>query len=181
VIWFERSIDYELIRSIITHPKLWPYLSDDNSPAPEDWQPIRHEALWYVVVREIETDAAGELLGLWMFVPQNSICWEIHTALLPSAWGERGQLASRLLAGWLWKNTPCRRVVTNVPASNGLALHFAHQAGMKIYGINEASYLKGGKLLDQICLGLTKPVETPESEALKAADEPTEEVCRQQP
>jgi RimJ/RimL family protein N-acetyltransferase len=178
VIWFERSIDYELIRSIITHPKLWPYLSDDGSPEPEDFQPIRHEALWYVIVREVEADAAGDLLGMWMFVPQNSICWEVHTALLPSAWGERGQLASRLLPGWMWKNTPCRRIITSVPSSNRLALHFAARAGMTVYGVNECSYLKNGMLCDQICLGLTQSPDW-EQEAQLRYERQEEESCPQ--
>jgi hypothetical protein len=44
-----------------------------------------------------------------------------------------------------------------VPAHNRLALAFAEAAGMKVYGRNHASFLKNGELLDQICLGLSKP------------------------
>jgi hypothetical protein len=74
LIRFERSLDYEKIRGVVTHPRLYPHLSDDNSPAAEDYYP---------------------------------------------------------------------------------------PAGMRMYGVNEASYLKNGMLCDQICLGITAPHEMP--------------------
>jgi RimJ/RimL family protein N-acetyltransferase len=152
VITFERSFDYTLIRGILTHDKIWPHISDDGSPPREEYRPIEHDAIWYVIVRD-----GDKLLGLWVFTPQNAVCWEVHTALLPAAWGPRGQHAARLLPGWIWANTPCRRIVTNVPETNRLALHFAVKSGMKIYGVNRQSWMKNGVLCDQICLGLSQP------------------------
>jgi hypothetical protein len=32
---------------------------------------------------------------------------------------------------------------------------------MEVYGQNDASFLQGGKLLDQICLGISRPREMP--------------------
>ncbi len=165
MIHFERSTDYELIRKIITHPKIYRHLVDDNSPARENYYPIEDEVVWYIVVREIFPDAEPqEILGLWMLHPHNSICWEIHTALLPNAWGDRADRAGRMVFEWIWENTPCRRLITNVPSSNRLALHYAVRAGMKIWGVNEASFLKDGILRDQVCLGFTRPDPSPRSE-----------------
>lgn len=165
MIYFERSTDYALICQVLTHEKIWPHISDDGSPAREDYRPVEHEAIWYVIVRDQD-----EVLGLWTFVPQNAVCWEVHTALLPAAWGERGQNAARLLPEWIWENTPCRRIVTNVPETNRLALHFAAKAGMKVYGVNPQSWMKNGALCDQICLGLSAP-------EVSVSEE--EEACRQ--
>lgn len=154
MITFERSFDYDgVIRRIMTHPKVYSQITDDFSPACEDFQPIEHEALWYVIVRD-----GSELLGLWMFHPQNTICWEVHTALLPSAWGARALQAALELPEWIWEHTPCRRIVTNVPALNRVAYHFALAAQMVEYGRNERSILKHGILQDQICLGISKPL-----------------------
>jgi RimJ/RimL family protein N-acetyltransferase len=162
VIHFERSFDYELIRRILTHERIWPHISDDYSPPPSEYQPIESTAVWYIMVRDIYPDAGPEeVLGLWMFVPQNSVCWEVHTALLPTAWGDRGQRAARMLPDWIWENTHCRRIVTNVPTTNRLALHFAVKAGMTIYAVNPASYLKHGTLCDQVCLGISPPNKMP--------------------
>jgi RimJ/RimL family protein N-acetyltransferase len=135
----------------MTHPQIWPHISDDGSPPAKDWRPPEGEHIWYVTAWDDD-----ELLGLWMFHPQNAVCWEVHTCLLPTAWGEQAIAAARALPEWIWKHTPCRRIVTNVPSSNRLALRFAIRAGMKIYGVNRESYLKGGKLCDQVCLGLSE-------------------------
>lgn len=152
MITFERSTDYRLIKRILTHPKIYPHISDDQSPPVGRYEPVRNDAIWYVVPR------SGAIpLGIWMFVPQNGVCWEVHTALLPEAWGGIGLEAARILPTWIWANTTCRRIITTVPSTNRLALRFALRAGMKMYGVNEASYMKGGKLCDQVCLGLSPP------------------------
>jgi RimJ/RimL family protein N-acetyltransferase len=151
---FERTTDYKLVRSIMTHPKLYPWCTDDFSPAAEDYSPPEHEAVWYVLVKD-----AGELLGLFAFVPQNGICWELHTRLLPEAWGPRALEALRCVIAWLWENTSCRRLVTNVPTFNRLALRFGRAAGLVEFGRNELSFLKNGVAYDQVLLGATKPGE----------------------
>jgi RimJ/RimL family protein N-acetyltransferase len=169
VIHFERSFDYELIRRIMTHDKIWPHISDDGSPPASEYRPLESELSWYVVVRDIYPDAGPEeVLGLWMLHPQNSICWEVHTCLLPTAWGDRGQRAARMLPTWIWENTNCRRIVTNVPTTNRLALHFAVKAGMTIFGVNQASFLKHGTLCDQVCLGISPHDKQARVEALDA-------------
>jgi RimJ/RimL family protein N-acetyltransferase len=170
VIRFERSFDYSLIRKILTHPKIWPHISDDGSPAAAEFQPIQSEAVWYIVVRDGE-----EILGLWMLHPHNSICWEIHTCLLPIAWGERGLEAARLLGEWIQKHIPCRRVITNVPSNNRLALRFALEAGMTEFGVNPASFLKNGKLRDQVLLGISLPSRQEAQGSIGKG----EEVCQQ--
>ena len=178
MIRFERSFDYGLVRSIITHPKLWNHLSDDLTGPASEFQPVAHPAIWYVTpYNHYSEDEPPELLGLWMFVPQTSICWDVHTALLPIAWGGVGLLAARLLPGWMWANTPCRRIITSVPSSNRLALHFAIKSGMKIWGVNRESYLKGGILRDQVCLGLSKPEVQPQVAAEPEVTD--EELCQQ--
>ncbi len=158
MIYVERSTDYALIGGIMRHPRVYPHLTDDASPAAADFRPIESDAFCYLVAWD-----ANELLGLWLLVPQNAVCWEIHTALLPGAWGSRARRAAEVMLAWVWENTPCQRIVTGVPQGNRLAYHFAIQAGMEQYGINEASFLKGGRLLDQICLGINRPREAAET------------------
>lgn len=149
---FERTRDYARIRAIATHEKLWPHVSDDFSGPREEWRPVEDEALCYVLAREGE-----ETLGFFLLVPQNGVCWDIHTCLLPEAWGARAREAARGIVAWTFAETPCQRLVTSVPGHNRLALRFAQRAGMTEYGRNPKSYLKGGILQDQILLGLSRP------------------------
>lgn len=154
---FERTSDLDLVRRVLTHPRIYPFISDDFSPPADEYRPVENEAVWYVAARDRLAVVQAQLLALWMFVPLNGICWDVHTAVLPCAWGEVGLEAARQLPAWMWANTPCRRIVTTVPTCNRLALHFAVRAGMRIWGYNEASYLKNGLLYDQVCLGISAP------------------------
>lgn len=160
MITFERSRNYDIVRRIMTHPQIWPHISDDGSPPVRDYRPPEGEHIWYVLA----WDDGEELLGLWMLHPENSVTWQIHTCLLPSAWGDPAIAAARALPEWIWQHTVCRRIITNVPSSNRLALRFAIRAGMVVYGINRGSYLKDGILQDQVCLGLSCPYEMPRAE-----------------
>jgi RimJ/RimL family protein N-acetyltransferase len=188
MIVFTRTHDLDIVQRVLTHPKIYDHISDDLSPDVSQYRPPDHPAMWYVLVHDLE-DNRPELLGCFVFHPQNGVCWEVHTALLPNSWGERAHEAADLLPEWIWTNTPCRRIVTNVPTTNRLALAFAIRAGMRIYGINEASYLKNGMLCDQVCLGISQPDAGPriaEAESSRSKIDPypidwedEEETCRQ--
>lgn len=150
---FERSTDYELIRQIITHPRIYPHATDDYSPLAAEFRAIEHESIWYVLVRDDDEC----VLGLFMFVPENRVCWKIHTCLLPQAWGRNARQIAHQLGEWLWTNSECLRVITDVPEYNVHALKFALDAGMEKFGLNPKSYMKNGKLMDVILLGVSKP------------------------
>lgn len=151
MISLERTRDYELVRQIMTHPAIFRHISDDGSPRREEYRPWEGEAAWYLLVKDNE-----EVLGLFMVHPHNSVTWEVHTCLLPSAWGERAKEAAHKSLQFIWKEMPCQRLITNVPRFNRLALRFAQQAGLKVFGVNHKSFLKHGQLHDQIMLGISK-------------------------
>ena len=150
MISLKRTFDYELVKRIVTHPEVYPYLADDGSPTPEDYRAIEHEAIYYVLVERDDVP-----VGVLLFVPQNAVCYEGHTALLPEVWGEGGKIG-QLVIEWMFANTPCRRIVGNAPLFNHRALQYAKKAGMQPFGVNAKSYLKDGVLYDQIVLGISK-------------------------
>lgn len=139
-----------LVRSIMTHPRVYPWISDDASPAREEFTPIDHDALWYVLVWD-----SGELLGLFLFHPHSGACMEVHTCLLPVAYG-KAAIAARECAVWMWGQAAIARIVTRVPAYNRLALRLARQAGMTEWGRNPRAWRKNEFLYDEIWLGLSK-------------------------
>lgn len=145
----EASADRELIRQIITHPKIYPMVSDDGAPSGEAFQPPK---LPFVLVRDGE-----EVLGGFLLEPQNVATVKIHTCLLPNAWGPRAKRAAEEMQQWVWANTGFVRINTDIPEYNRLAIRFARQAGMRQFGLNPKSYRKNGKLYDQLELGLSKP------------------------
>lgn len=149
---FHRTKDYRAIREIITHPAIWPYVSDDFAPPVEQFQPIENDSIWYVLVKD-----GDQLMGMWMLVPNSPIWTEVHTCILPEGRGNRAREASILFIEWIWKNTPFLAVTTHVPSYNRLALNFAIRGGMKAVGMIPRSYQKNGHLMDQMVLGTYKP------------------------
>ena len=134
----------------MTHPDIYPQISDDESPLPDYWQ--ASEGHTYCLVTD-----GDEVLGLWAFIKKNAVVWEIHTCILPKARGRKAYEALKLLPAWAWANLKgARRIVTEVPDYNRPALVFALKAGMDKYGVNPKSYLKDGELHDVILLGISR-------------------------
>lgn len=143
----------ELVREILTTPALYRMITEDGSPLIEEFQPTEHPQVWNVLAYD-----GTELLGCFLFHPENSICWQVHTCLLPSALtvaGRSVEVACGLIR-WIWENTRCLRITTHVPDFNRLALRFALKAGMIRFGYNDMSFLKNGKLYGQTYLGISK-------------------------
>lgn len=151
---FENSKDWSLIKWIVTDPKVYPLISDDFSPEPARWEPIKHVEVSYVLAKDNE-----EIFGLFALIPDNSICWKAHPCLLPKAFGEKSREITHEFIRWLWKNTPCLRLIAEVPKFNSIVQKYARECGMLEFGVNEASLMKGGELHDQILFGISKPKE----------------------
>lgn len=148
----ERTKDYNLIRTIVTHPKLYPHLCDDFSPPPEKFEPVQNDSYVYLLVRD-----GDDLMGFFGLQPHTTTIWEVHTCLLPGAWGDRGKIAAEMGRQWVWDNLPCIRLITNVPTYNRLAMRFAKAAGMMEFGTNPDSYVRGGKVYPMVMLGVSRP------------------------
>lgn len=145
---FARTHDFELVRATMTHPRIWPWISDDGRPDVATWKPQEGPGFWYITVHD-----GGEYLGLWMLTTYSTAMAIIHTCLLPSAWGARAAEAARQFWGWCWDNTPFRRIVTCIPAFNRLALRFAERGGMVRWGLNPKAWLHEGRMWDEVWMG----------------------------
>lgn len=142
--------DIQLIASTVTNPRIWSSVSDDASSSPEDFKPIISSSVIYLGMF-----ADDEFHGLFMLHQHNAVCWEVHTCLLPIAWGKASVFAAACVE-WVFNDTDCQRLITNVPEGNLLAKRLAMSAGMQPFGINHKSFLKNGILLDQTMLGISK-------------------------
>lgn len=145
-----RTHDMELVASIVRHPAIWPHVHDDGTP--DDWAPTDHDGFYWMLV----TLDDGRPGGVFLVHALTSFCREMHTCLLPTMWGRESAGAAQMLLDWAFCETDCQKMVTNVPAYNRLALRFAKAGGMMQEGINRASFMRNGMLIDQIMLGITK-------------------------
>lgn len=136
--------DLRLVTETIKHPRIWNWVSDDNS-SKASFQ-ANDAMLWLGAYDK-------EYMGCFGVHPENSVMWQIHTCLLPEAWG-RSLEAAELVIQWMFNNTKCRKLITLVPVNNTLALRLAKKAGMTMEGKLTRSFLKNGVLLDQHILGI---------------------------
>jgi RimJ/RimL family protein N-acetyltransferase len=147
---FEQARDMEIVRQIVTTPAIFSAASDDGCAPREEFRPPSHCA--YAIARAKD----GLLLGCYGLEPRNSVLIEIHTCLLPAAWGRSVEISTAFL-DWLWANSNCMRITTRVPTFNRLALRLAKSCGMLEFGRDVKSFQKRGMLHDEILLGISRP------------------------
>lgn len=152
MIEFERTLDYDLVSMIFTHPRLYPHLADDFYPAPHNFMPIQSEGIFYMLAKE-----AGEILGIVSTHPINAITYEVHHFLLPKCWGPKATEIGASFEAWLWLYTPAMKAVGFTPSCNTLALRYARKAGMVEAGRIRQCYQKAFKLYDIIIFEKSRP------------------------
>lgn len=140
----ERTKDYELIKSIITHPEVYPYITDDYSAPSEEFEPIQDDNIIYLTTYH----------GLFALIPQSNVMVDLHTTILPE--GRSRTISSAYeMFDWLSRNTDYRKIITHVPVDNKRAYYAAIKAGFTEEGVITKSVMRKGKLIDQYLLGRT--------------------------
>jgi RimJ/RimL family protein N-acetyltransferase len=138
----------EIVREIMSHPAIWPHIHEDTIT---ECNPIDHDGFHWMLA----LDAEGPC-GVFLVHAINSVCYQMHTCLLPRIWGAEATKAAQELLKWAFIDTRCKKMTTAVPEYNRLALRFAKKGGMIQEGINMKSFLYNGVLINQIMLGITK-------------------------
>ena len=145
----------ELVASIMTHPRLYPGLTGDSPILPEDFRPNPDPNISYLIAEE-----AGEILGMFITHPLNSVCWEMHHAILPKSWGPTADLIGEAFERWIFTETDCQVVIGFTPMHNLPACKYARRRGMHEVGRIPNGSRKNGKLYDVIVFSKTKEQST---------------------
>lgn len=146
---FERTFDYELVRRIITHPKVYrSELLADHHPARENFAVDKNPNIWYVLMKRDDTPLG---VFIWIPVPYSPGVWGGHVALLPEAWGSRTRNCRAAIA-WLAAHSDCKTLRCRIPEFNGSALSFVLRAGFKMVEHQEKTISKNGIPCDQFVL-----------------------------
>lgn len=145
----ERTFDYELVDSILTHPEIYKTIAPDHAPSPKEFKATRHESVLYL----IGTSEKG-VVGLFTLKPKNRYVYHGHVQVLPEMRKEYSIEFGESLRVWIEKNTIIKRVSAEIPHLYPNVKDFALKMGFEIEGINRKSYLKHGELHDQWYLGL---------------------------
>lgn len=146
----QQITDKNIILETFRHPKIYSIISDDSCPKNPNEFTFVSELLIY-----LGAHLNNIFYGLFVIQPINFVLFEVHTSLLPNAWGN-AVLFAKACIDWVFNNTTCQRLITSVPDGNKLALRLAKNSGMVEYGYNPMSIMKNSKLLGQTMLGINK-------------------------
>ena len=138
----ERSIDEQMIRSIVSHAEIKPHIWEGEG---EPEVPM-HESVYYLLGIE---DVA---VGVVAFVPMNPVTWMPHIAALPGREG-RGSELLRLATQWMFKNTPCRKAFAALPAFNARVIRVFEKCDFRLEGVSPKSFEWHGHLHGQLLMG----------------------------
>lgn len=143
--------DMDLIKETMTKPYIWPHIHDDDSDI-ETFEPVPPIAGWIQYLGVFNPDYCG----FFIVTKKNCITSEIHTVLEKSCRGEFAVEAARLVIEWVFSNTPCTRLITEIPTGNIPAEKLAINAGMHLYGLNEDSFKIDNVIKSVKLYGITK-------------------------
>ena len=143
----ERTHDMSVVKSILDHPRIAKHICEDGVL---NYDPIDHEGFYWMLITDNDV-----VSGVFLLHALNSSCIEMHTCLLPEIWGAKADQAAKLLGDYVFYELKYKKLVTNVPKYNVLALRYATKNGMTKEGINRSSFMNNGELIDQIFLGVT--------------------------
>jgi hypothetical protein len=146
---FEPSSDATLIKAVMRQKQIYEALHDDDAPEPEKWEVPFHPQVGFVAIWR-----DSRLYGIAMVIGLSRWEAEVHNALLPHVgWKTRLQIVREFFA-WCGHNG-FKRVIGKVPGPNRYAIAFNKAAGMELIGVDRASFMQRGELVDQTWFGIS--------------------------
>lgn len=145
-------VDYPpLVREILTHDDIFQEIKSEHIPDKESLLfPFHKETYW------LTDDDQGTPIGLTFFYPIIHQVYTGHIYLFKKYRGRRGVKFGKESIEWIFNNTDCIKIQGWTPVTDKHVIRFNKLIGLKKEGISENSYMKNGKLIDQIIFGESK-------------------------
>jgi hypothetical protein len=145
--------DLEAVLRVTEHPAVKETSLDDLTTGSlvDLWRyALQHEWTYVLMPNEFT---------VFLGVPRTASCYEVHTNILPEGRGPIAVDAAKRAIAWILHNTEIDKVISFIPAFNTPALALAVRAGFRKEGRIEKSFMKFGKLQDEIIVGLNRQEE----------------------
>ena len=144
--------DADAINALMRCSSIYPYIIDDGCPEnPEDFDAsgaIGKDGIHYIGWFD-----GDHLVGLWIFLRWSAAMFQGHVCLLPNFRGKRGIDSSAIAVQWMFDNTPCRKIMALVPEESKAVIGLVRSMGFAREGRLRKSFLKDGRLFDEIVFG----------------------------
>lgn len=139
----ERTEDVGFLKAIATHPRVWPYITEDGSDI-HTYEPVISPMMHYLRFED---------RGFFQFGMMNRVMYGCHVCMLPKTDADE---AAKQAIEWMWANTEAQKLVCHLAPVKRHAIRFAKRAGFTEEGRLRAAFLLHGILHDLIILGVQK-------------------------
>lgn len=149
---FERTTDYDTVRSILTDKRCYVRMVNDFAPSVSQFEMLDMDRFSVILAREHGNPVAVFLIG----DGHAPGIGEIHFCFVPGVWGRTTEIG-RAFMGWTWANTSLHCLRGPIPSYNRLALELAEECGFEPYGIQGIAGTRNGKEYDLILTEARRP------------------------
>lgn len=146
-----RSKDYKLINEILNDPELFETIAEDCEVKCGELETVESDNVYYLLPMTPDGPA-----GVFIVHPDSGASYKIHANILKKYRKEYSETACNDVVQWLWKNTGINKLNCDIPVIYPNVIHRAKASGFVEEGIRTHSYLKNGKVLDVMLLGLQR-------------------------
>lgn len=136
--------------AIIRDPCIYTKICDDHCSPNADGFELPED--WTAIVAYIDDIRVGCFV---LHPTTSSTTREVHVQILPQYRASSLGISEALLA-FAWHHTGASKFVACIPFDCENVKDFAEKMGFKIEGINEASIMKNGKLINQWYVGIKR-------------------------
>lgn len=150
-----RTHDMGLVKSLSTRPEIYPLITDDGSPKPEDYFPIDSACRYYLIPWLINLDHVPPTpMGIIAFYALSHVLYESHIFILPEYRHQSSlEIGNKSLA-WLWKHTYAKKVISFIPITKPHVIKYVTKLGFSQEGFCPHSFSSDQKLIDQYIYGI---------------------------
>lgn len=135
------------VKDLLADEELFDRISDDHCSYERFFPPSDH---LYIGCAD-----GGILLGFFWLHPETSTTLQIHANFKKEHRGRAGECAQKILE-YLFRTVGIEKLTAKIPVTFQDVYHFTKRQGLVDEGCDRKSILKGGKLIDRYCLGLTR-------------------------
>lgn len=146
MVTFTETQDHELIKSILFHPEILKFSSEGYDIEKDSFEV--DTTYTYLVGTK-----GSDIVGLAKVKPITSVCYELHSCLLPAYQGASGSVFN-YLAAKLLEFPLVERIVTWVPQNNKRALAAAKANGFEEHGFIPDAWFDGEKRIGLYIYGV---------------------------
>lgn len=141
----ERVFDLDRVYKVLKDPEIFSRIAEQGIDIDDYEAPI--DAIYIM-------DHNNTCLMIYHW--SNSITLECHVQVLKDYRETRASMFGKAALDWAWNNTNAAKIVAQIPECFPDVLKFAEKNGFVVEGINKNSYMRKGKLISQVYLGLSR-------------------------